>query len=279
MAKYGLLVDMNRCTGCYACFLACRDEYCGNDYPPYSSAQPYAGQFWMRIVERERGSFPKVKVSYFRIPCMHCDNALCVQRAPDSAVYKREDGIVIIDPIKAKGHKEIIATCPYNVIYWNEASQLPQKCTFCAHLLDQGEAEPRCVEVCPTDALIFGDMADPNSEVSRRLAKEKAEPLHPEYAMEERVLYLGLPRRFIAGSVVFGDTDKCAEDVNVTVIGNGEKRTTKTNNYGDFEFEGLKEYAEYTVRIEHQGYAPQELTTRTMVDVYLGDIMLSRHRD
>lgn len=274
MARYGLLIDMNRCNGCYACFLACRDEYCGNDYPPYSAAQPDLGSYWMRIVERERGSFPKVKVAYIRIPCMHCDSPACVEKSPNGAVYKRPDGIVIIDPVKAKGHKEIVDSCPYQVIYWNEKSQLPQKCTFCAHLLDKGWKEPRCVEVCPTNALIFGDLDDPKSEVAKRLTTEKVEVLHPEYGLKEKVMYLGLPKRFIAGSVVFGDIDKCAENVTVTITGDGDTRTTKTNNYGDFEVEGLLANTEYTVRIVAKGYKAQELKTKTMKDIYLGDINL-----
>ena len=274
MARYGLLIDMNRCNGCYACFLACRDEYCGNDYPPYSAAQPDLGSYWMRIVERERGSFPKVKVAYIRIPCMHCDSPACVEKSPNGAVYKRPDGIVIIDPVKAKGHKEIVDSCPYQVIYWNEKSQLPQKCTLCAHLLDKGWKEPRCVEVCPTNALIFGDLDDPKSEVAKRLTTEKAEVLHPEYGLKEKVMYLGLPKRFIAGSVVFGDIDKCAENATVTITGDGDNRTTKSNNYGDFEVEGLLANTEYTVRIVAKGYKAQELKTKTMKDIYLGDINL-----
>jgi len=276
MARYGLLVDMNRCNGCYACFLACRDEYCGNDYPPYSAAQPQSGSYWMRIVERERGSFPKVKAAYIRIPCMHCDSPLCVEKSPPGTVYKRPDGIVLIDPVKAKGHKEILGNCPYQVIYWNEQSQLPQKCTFCAHLLDKGWKEPRCVEVCPTKALIFGDLDNPDSEVARRLAVEKAEVLHPEYGMNEKVMYLDLPKRFIAGSVVFADIDKCAENVTVTITGDGTTRTTSTNNYGDFEIEGLAKDTDYIVKIVHPGYRPEELKTRTRVDIYLGDIMLRK---
>jgi Fe-S-cluster-containing dehydrogenase component len=276
MAKYGLLVDMNRCNGCYACFLACRDEYCGNDYLPYSAAQPPLGSYWMRIVERERGSFPKVKMAYIRIPCMHCESPACVEKSPPGTVYRHPDGIVLIDPVKAKGHKEILGTCPYQVIYWNEQSQLPQKCTFCAHLLDKGWKEPRCVEVCPTKALIFGDLDDPNSEVVQRLAMEKAEVLHPEYNMKEKVMYLGLPKRFIAGSVVFGDKDKCAENVSVTITGDGVTKITKTNNYGDFEVEGLAKDMDYIVKIDHPGYRSKKLKARTRIDVYLGDIILSR---
>ncbi len=275
MAKYGLLIDENRCNGCYACFLACRDEFCGNDYLPYSAAQPYSGHFWMRVLEHERGTFPKVKVAYTSIPCMHCDNAPCI-RPGDDAVYKRPDGIVIIDPVKAIGRKDLLSTCPYQVIYWNEQKMLPQKCTLCAHLLDKGWQEPRCVEVCPNNALIFGDLSDQNSEISKRLEKDKVEILHPEYGLKERVKYIGLPKRFIAGSVIFGDTDKCAENVAVTVTGSNEKRTTSTNNYGDFEFEGLPKETEYIVQIEHLGYQTRKIKVRTKLDIYLGDIILSR---
>jgi len=275
MARYGMVIDINKCNGCYNCFLACRDEYCGNDYPPYSLAQPYTGHFWMRIIERERGKYPKVKVAYTVLPCMHCDDALCVKASHDGAIYQRPDGIVLIDPEKSKGQKNLLSACPYRVIYWNEEKSIPQKCTFCAHLLDAGWKEPRCVEACPTGALIFGDLDDPNSEVSKLVASGKVEILHPEYEMKEKVTYIDLPKRFIAGSVVFGDKDECAENVSVTLTGEGEKKTVKTNNYGDFEFEGLPVDKEYSVRIEHPGYKPQEFEVKTKVDVYLGDIILT----
>jgi Fe-S-cluster-containing dehydrogenase component len=269
-----MIADQNRCTGCYACFLACRDEYVDVDHLPYSAAQPNTGQYWMRIIERERGTFPHVKMSYLRVPCMHCDSPPCVKNSPQGAVYKREDGIVIIDPEKAKGHPEIALTCPYDVIFWNEALALPQKCTFCAHMIDEGETEPRCVEACPTQALIFGDLDDPESDISKRLAKEKGEYLHPEYGLGEKVIYLGLPKRFIAGTVIFGDTDKCGKGVHVTVSADGESYTTVTDSFGEFEVEGLKEYTDYTIKLEAPGYQSTELSARTRVDVYLGDIVL-----
>ena len=275
MARYGMVIDINKCNGCYNCFLACRDEYCGNDYPPYSLAQPYTGHFWMRIIERERGKYPKVKVAYTVLPCMHCDDALCVKASHDGAIYQRPDGIVLIDPEKSKGQKNLLSACPYRVIYWNEEKSIPQKCTFCAHLLDAGWKEPRCVEACPTGTLIFGDLDDPKSEVSKLVASGKVEILHPEYEMKEKVTYIDLPKRFIAGSVVFGDKDECAENVSVALTGEGEKKTVKTNNYGDFEFEGLPADKEYSVRIEHPGYKPQEFEVKTKVDVYLGDIILT----
>ena len=274
MPRYGMIMDVTKCNGCYNCFLACKDEFCGNEFPPYSASQPMTGHFWMKMVEKERGKYPRVKVAYTAIPCQHCENATCVKLAQDGAVIKREDGIVIIDPVKARGHKETLNHCPYRVIYWNEDQQLPQKCTLCAHLLDQGWKEPRCVEACPTGALVFGDLADPESEIAKLIASGKTEVLHPEYGLQEKVRYIGLPKRFVAGSVVFGDTDECAEGVKVTLTAEGEKKTVLTNNFGDFEFENLAIDQEYTVKVEAPGYKSQTFKVKTNIDVYLGDIFL-----
>jgi Fe-S-cluster-containing dehydrogenase component len=276
VSRYGIVVDVTKCNGCYNCFLACKDEYCGNDFPPYSLSQPMTGQYWMRIVEKERGKYPKVKVAYTAIPCMHCDDAACVKFACGEAIYRRPDGIVIIDPEKAKGQKELLSSCPYRVIYWNEEKQLPQKCTMCAHLLDQGWKEPRCVEACPTEALVFGDLDDPDSAVSKLATSGKTEPLREEYRMGEKIRYIGLPKRFIAGSVVFKDTDECAEGVKVTITREGEKKTGLTNNYGDFEFEDLPSDKTYAVKVEAPGYRSQTLDAKTNIDIFLGDIFLTR---
>ena len=275
MTRYGMVIDITKCNGCYNCFLACRDEYCGNDYPPYSLAQPMSSHFWMKIIERERGKYPKVKVAYMPMLCMHCDDAQCVKMSHNGSVYRRPDGIIIIDPEKSRGQKRLLSACPYRVIYWNEEAEIPQKCTFCAHLLDAGWKEPRCVEACPTGALVFGDLDDPDSPVSRITASGNIEVLHREYDMKDKVTYIGLPKRFIAGSVVFGDKDECGENVTVTLLGAGETKTVKTNNYGDFEFEGLPDDAEYSIKVEYPGYEPKELNARTNIDVYLGDIILN----
>ena len=276
MPRYGMLIDIGKCNGCFNCFLACRDEYCGNDFPPYSASQPETGQSWMQVVEKERGKYPKVKVAYTPVPCMHCDDASCIKAATGGAVYKRPDGIVMIDPKKSEGQKAVVSACPYRVIFWNEEKQIPQKCTFCAHLLDQGWKAPRCVEVCPTGALTFGDLDDARSDVARRMTSGKLEILHPEYGMKEKVAYIGLPKRFIAGSVVFGDTDECGEGAKVTLQGKGEKRVAKADNYGDFEFDGLKEDRAYGVKVEGAGYKPFETEVNTKVDVYLGDVVLAK---
>jgi len=276
MPRYGMIIDVTKCNGCYNCFLACKDEFCGNDFPPYSLSQPDTGHYWMKIIEKERGRYPKVKVSYIPIPCMQCDDPSCVKGAHDGEIYQRPDGIVIIDPEKSKGKKGLISTCPYRVIYWNEEKQIPQKCTFCAHLLDNGWKKPRCVEVCPSEALIFGDLDNMESDISKKIKSNHVEFLHPEYGLKEKVLYLGLPKRFVAGSIVLGDKDECGEGVKVTLTGAREKRVTHSDNYGDFEFEGLDSNKSYVLRIDKKGYEPYKVEVKTTTDIYLGDIILKK---
>jgi Fe-S-cluster-containing dehydrogenase component len=276
MARYGMVIDISKCIGCYNCFLACRDEFAGNEYKSYSAAQPMEGQNWIRVIEKERGQYPKVKVSYTPIPCMHCDDAPCIKMAQNGAVYRRADGIVIIDPVKAKGQRQLISSCPYRVIEWNEREQLPQKCTLCAHMLDKGEKEPRCVESCPTGALIFGDLDDLGSEVARLIASGKTEALQGGYDIGEKVRYIGLPGKFIAGTIIYGDRDECAEGVTVSLSRDSERREVKTNAFGDFEFEGLADNTEYTIRIAAGGYKEQTITAKTGKDIYLGEIALKK---
>lgn len=275
MARLGILVDVTKCSGCHNCFLACRDEYYGNDYSPYSAPQPLNGQFWMQIKDVERGSYPRPKLDYIPTPCMHCESAPCMNVASDGAVYRREDGIVLIDPVKSKGQKDIPNTCPYRVIFWNEELDIPQKCTMCAHRLDEGEKEPRCVEACPTGALVFGDLDDPNSEIAKVAVALKPEAFHPEYETSPLVTYFGLPKRFIAGEVVRKDVPgECAEGVLVTLEGGGMKTETHSDSYGEFEFEGLDKNVSFQVRIEHAGYEPRAFEVVTHGDVDLGEVVL-----
>jgi len=284
-----MVVDITRCNGCYNCFIACRDEYTGNDFLPYSTAQPKTGHYWMRLVEKERGQYPKMKVAYVAIPCLQCDRPRCVEVAQGGdapgAIYRREDGIVIIDPDLAAGHPELVGSCPYRVIFWNADRQVPQKCTFCAHLLDRGWKEPRCVEACPTQALRFGDLDDPESDVARLVASGTTEAMHPEYGLQDKVTYIALPKRFIAGTVVFADSDACGEGAEVLLEGpdGGEgllasgmlvTLSTRADNFGDFEFENLALNRDYTVMVTAPGYESRRLVARTLADVYLGEVVL-----
>jgi Fe-S-cluster-containing dehydrogenase component len=270
-----MLIDVNKCSGCYNCFLACRDEYFGNDYPGYSAAQPLTGQFWMQVKEIERGSYPKPKVAYLPTPCQHCEDAPCIDAAKDKAVYRRDDGIVIIDPAKAVGQEAIAAACPFRVIYWNADKQLPQKCTLCAHRLDEGEKQPRCVESCPTGALTFGDLDDPESDIAHAMADLPTEDLRPDFGSRPMVKYVGVPKRFIAGEVVLGDCqDECAENVSVTLEGDDVPQSTATDIFGDFEFEGLKQGGAYRVVVTKPGYRDKTIDVCLKKDMHLGTVQL-----
>jgi Fe-S-cluster-containing dehydrogenase component len=268
-----MVFDVTKCNGCYNCFIVCKDEYCGNDHKPYSVALPMTGQTFITVVEKERGQYPKVKVDYVGYFCQQCEAMPCASAAPD-AVYKRDDGIVIIDPKKAAGNKDIVNRCPYRVISWNEEKNLAQKCTMCAHLLDEGWKEPRCVEACPTGSLVFGDLDDPDSEVSVLLRSGKCEAL-AGYKLGEKVCYIGLPKEFIAGAAVFGDKDECAKGVEVVLEADGKTvATTKTDGFGDFEFEGLPTGASYVVKIAAPGYGAKAIEVKTCKSINLGDIVL-----
>jgi len=193
MTSYGFVIDIGKCIGCDACTEACRDQFAGNAYPPYSAAQVDTGEYYIEMKTLESGTFPNVQGSYTPYPCMQCDNPPCKTAATNSAVYTRPDGIVIIDPKLSVGQTQLLTStaCPYGKIYWNQVANIPQKCTFCAHKVDQGMT-PTCVEACPTTAILFGDLSDSSSDVAKAVASGAA-PLHPEYGTKPKVYYLNLP--------------------------------------------------------------------------------------
>jgi len=191
MDGWRLLIDVERCEDCNNCLLACKDEHVGNEWPGYAAAQPRHGQRWMDVERTERGDFPLIDVAYLPRTCMQCDEAPCVA-AGAGAVRKREDGIVLIDPVSARGRHDIVASCPYGAIWWNEDAGLPQKCTFCAHLLDRGWAQPRCVQACPTGALAVVYTND--TTMAAKAEQDRLGVLHPDYGTAPRVYYRNLHR-------------------------------------------------------------------------------------
>ncbi len=275
MTTYGMVIDVSRCTGCYNCFLACRDEHVGNDHRPIAAPQPESGHKWITVLEHERGKFPRVRVDYVALPCQQCKDATCLSRAPNGALYRRDDGIILIDPDKAKGHPEIVSCCPFQAIYWNAAEGVAQKCTFCAHLLDQGWKEPRCVEACPTEALVFGDLDDPTSRISQLLKGRATEELHPQFNAKPAVRYLGLPKRFVSGEIAFADRmSEPAAGVCVSLHDGANSLDGVTDAYGDFAFEALEAGASYVLRICAPGYRPREIAVGAHHDMDLGAIVL-----
>lgn len=277
MAKYGMIIDVSRCTACYCCFMACRDEYWDNDFLPYTAAQPKFGQYWMNILNKERGRYPHVKVACIPVPCMQCQSAPCIKSAENEAVYRRPDGIVVIDPEKSSGQKQLVDSCPYGAIYWNEEKNLAQKCSFCVHRLEEGNL-PRCVQACPTNAITFGDLDNPDSNVSTLINAGQTDVFHPEYETDPLVKYLDLKKvtlLFIAGAVVFEDTDECAENVIVTLIDNDGTHKMNTDNYGNFEFEELR-VGEYKLTFEYPGYLHKSMDLFIEQEIYIPEIMMNK---
>lgn len=254
MKGWHLIVDVAKCEDCNNCLLACKDEHVGNDWPGYAQAQPRHGQRWIDVCRKERGQFPLVEAAYRPTPCMHCADAPCVATG-GGAAYRRPDGIVIIDPVKARGRKELVAACPYGAVYWNEAEDIPQKCTLCAHLLDGGWKEPRCVQACPTGALRSVYLDD--AAWDRLVAAEGLEALHPEYGTCPGVYYKNLYRYdkcFIAGSLAVARDGRvdCAAGVTVALFKGAVKvGRVETDAFGDFKFDRLPENSDgYTLAID-----------------------------
>lgn len=273
MARYGIAVDSARCMACYNCFMACKDEHCGHA-TAVSAPQPHMGQFWINIKEWERGDDSRrIKTASVQTLCLHCDDPACAA-ASDGAVCKRDDGIVIIDPEKAKGKKAIADACPVGAVFWNEELELPQKCTMCAHLLDSGYKEPRCVEACPNQALIFGDLDDPESEVSKKIAANKVTPLKGMEGVKTNVVHLNIPTVFLAGTVYLPD-DEVAIGARVFMkSAKGKRLVTETNYFGDWEFENLPKNKKFSIAIAFPGYKPVDYEAFTDADHYVAATLL-----
>ncbi|MGI9952696.1 4Fe-4S dicluster domain-containing protein [Moorellaceae bacterium AZ2] len=264
------VIDLKKCVGCYACQIACKDEHCDNNWMPYAMPQPDTGQFWLRVNQYERGARPHVKVTYLPVLCQHCDNGPCMPACKVGAIYKRDDGLVLIDPAKCNGCGDCVDACPYDAIFFNKDLNIAQKCTGCAHLIDGKRpiAVPRCVDNCHVNAIQFGEESE--------LDLTGTEILHPEYGTEPRVYYRGLPKRFIAGTV-YDPVEKeviigavctlTSEDGTFTA-------TAKTDNFGDFWLRDLPE-ADFTLTIT-AGEKTKVLKVSTKEkDIGLGDIPLT----
>lgn len=206
MTRLSMLIDLTRCIGCDACTVSCKQE---NGTP--------ADVFFARVLNVEAGTFPDVKRVYVPVLCNHCEDPACLRACPNKAIYRRDDGIVLVDQDRCRGTGACVSACPYgNIILKPEDKwYLPEdrayeqehvkprlhqnvarKCTLCAHRVDQG-LEPACVVACPTTARIFGDLDDPESKISKYKEQQAEETgreafkLLPECGTKPATLYLG----------------------------------------------------------------------------------------
>jgi len=215
MARWGMVINLNKCIGCYACMLACKQEHF---LPPEV--------FWGRVLIGEDGKYPAVRKQQYPVLCNHCEDAACVDVCPTGASTRREDGIIIIDYDKCVGCRYCMMACPYQqrTFYADEKKHyFPNqgfteweiigkqlyplqkgtvvKCNFCVERIDEGlnrglqpgvdrEATPACVNACPAKARYFGDFDDPSSEVSKLISEKKAFQLHTEFGTNPSVYYI-----------------------------------------------------------------------------------------
>lgn len=205
MARYGMVIDLKRCTSCDSCTVACRAE---NLTPP--------GVLWCDVKKTERGRYPDAKLVCVPVNCFHCSNPPCVKVCPTGASYKQKDGIVLIDYEKCIGCQACILSCPYGARsfvhdikeYYPGKGFTPyellrgkmtgekrhvrgvtEKCTFCVDRVGVGK-EPFCVETCIGNARFFGDLDDPDSKVSQLVAKGMVFRLRPELGTDPSVYYI-----------------------------------------------------------------------------------------
>ncbi len=279
MSKWNLIVDVAECHNCNNCFIATKDEYVGNEIKGYSAPQPLHGHKWINILTKERGQHPMVDTTYVPTMCNHCDDAPCV-KAGGGAVEKRPDGIVIINPHNAVGRHDIVESCPYGAIWWNEELSLPQAWTFDAHLLDRGWKEPRCVQSCPTGALRAVKVSD--EDMAALIAQESLEPIRPDLATRPRVHYKNLHRFtkvFLAGEVLGskGGVNDCLAGARVSLnFGETQIAACETDAFGEFRIDGLgQDLGGCRVEISHDGYSGETVTIQIKGDsVVIGTIVL-----
>ncbi len=252
------VIDPAKCNGCRNCQFSCKDEHCGADWSPYAKPQPDTGHFWFKIEEKVRGQVPKVMMSYVAHLCQHCSNAPCAQACPQGAFDRRSDGLLILNPDKCKGCFTCVDACPYDAIYPNQSLGISQKCTGCAHLLDDGWTVPRCVDVCPHEAIRFGEKEEFAAEIA------ESEPLVEGLDTESHVYYLNLPKRFVGGIVIDLEEDEVLIGATVTLenLVSGDVLKTETDVFGDFWFKQI-EAAAYKVYVEYEGYLTRVIEVST----------------
>jgi len=191
--RYGFVIDHNRCIGCHACTVACKEEH---NVP--------VGVFrtWVKYIEK--GEFPDTSRHFGVMRCNHCEAAPCVEICPTTALFHRDNGIVDFDNSRCIGCKSCMQACPYDALYIDPNSHTAAKCNFCAHRVELN-LEPACVVVCPTRAIMAGDLDDPQSQVSRVVATQKVASRKPQKGTQPKLFYAGIEGDFLQPSMMHAD--------------------------------------------------------------------------
>ncbi|MBP2632776.1 MAG: ttrB 1 [Firmicutes bacterium] len=176
---WGMLIDLRKCVGCYACTVACQNE---NNLPidlKYNKLKKVGPV----------GEYPNLTSYNITTACMHCAEAPCVEGCPTGASYYREDGIVAVDQEKCVGCMFCMIVCPYDARHLNEQTGVVEKCTMCVTRLEEGRVT-RCVETCQLQARVVGDLDEPDSEIVKQIRKHNAKPLHEHLGTKPSVYYI-----------------------------------------------------------------------------------------
>ena len=190
--RWGMVINLDDCLGCQACVVACKVEY---DLPPRTqeSLELHA-PLWSKVYTiGPRGEFPQLRMYYLPVLCNHCEKPRCLEACPVSAIYKRIDGVVLIDQAKCTGCRQCFWACPYGAIFCPERKEKASKCDFCIQRVEKG-TDPLCVTVCLGKCRLFGDLNDPSSEISKTLKENQTRlykiPVPPHIDIEPSVYYL-----------------------------------------------------------------------------------------
>jgi Fe-S-cluster-containing dehydrogenase component/formate-dependent nitrite reductase membrane component NrfD len=178
--RYGFLIDQNRCIGCHACTVACKEEH---------NIAIGVNRTWVKYIEK--GRYPDTRRHFAVLRCNHCDDAPCIEICPTVALFRRPDGIVDFDNERCIGCKSCMQACPYDALYIDPDRNTAAKCNFDASRVEMG-FKPACEVVCPTQAILSGDLDDAGSEISRRVAMEKVSVRKPEKGTRPKLFYVGV---------------------------------------------------------------------------------------
>ena len=230
--KLGLVTDLDTCVGCHACATSCKEWNAGGIAGPLTDERPYGkdpqGVWFNRVHSYEidatgdrgpgTGEAQPAMTLHFPRSCLHCETPACVTVCPTGASYKRaEDGIVLVDEDKCIGCKLCSWACPYGAREYSAVEGVMKKCTLCVDRiyndkLDEIDRQPACVQACPTRARHFGDLGDPQSQVSKLVAERGGVALMPELGYAPTNRYLPpRPRRAGDGDGVPADNAERAD--------------------------------------------------------------------